>query len=63
MQENAAFGPTSHGLKFAIKLTPVSGWFDVGPFAVGVSLVAIGLRTVTAVVMVIIPQNVTKKTD
>ena len=41
----------------------MSDWCDVGLFAVGVSLVALGLRTVTAVVMVFILQNVTKITD
>jgi hypothetical protein len=47
----------------AIQFGPMSGWCDIGLFAVGVSLVALGLRTVTAAVMVFILQNVTKITD
>ena len=59
-QAYSACSATSHCFQDAIQLVPVSGWCDVGLFTFGVSLIALGLRTVTAVVMVFIPQNVTK---
>ena len=57
------FGATGHCFQVVIQPSPVSGWCDVGPFAVGVSLVARRLRTMTAAVMEFIPQNVTKIAD
>jgi len=63
MQEYAACGATRHCFQGAIQLAPVSGWYDVGPFVLGVSLVGLWLCTMTAVAMVIIPQDVTKITD
>ena len=61
-QEYAAYGATRHCFQGAIQLGPLRGWCAVVPLAVGVSLVALGLRTITTVVMVFIPQNVTKIT-
>jgi hypothetical protein len=39
------------------------GWSDIGPLAVGASLVALGWPTVTKVLMAIVPQDVIKITD
>ena len=38
-----------NNIKGDIQLGPISGWFDDWLFLVGVSLVALGLRTVTPV--------------
>ena len=60
-QELAAFGATSLCLHGAIQLVQRRLWSDMGPLAVGVSLVGREWSTVTTVVMA--SMNVTKIND